>query len=324
MSFVAVAVAQMGAVVRRAFPDALWEPGWGLLRPVRIEITELPLGEADRMRLASAASGGRRVRVVIADRALLRRSFSLPRSAVPRAGDAIAVAMRQAFPAQATGLVWCPVPERYDGGTAHYSVLIAKRDHLAGAVDAVERAGGTVAGIEVAGAGLLQEDNGGRKMRRRWMVASGILVLVLFGFEIATLQMRLSRLQREVDVRSTELAELEARAVVLRTQRDKQTLTEASLRDDYAVFNAGRGRASVLLSLSSALPDDVWLSELTMTQGELFLSGFALREVPDVVGALQSLKDIDAPQLAGPSVIDSLSGATRFQIRASLRSGEEG
>lgn len=300
------------------FPSVIFDPGWGLLRTRRIEIAGLPLDVANREALRTAARRGEQLRVVLPPAALFRRKHMVRRSAMSKAAAAIAIELRQAMPAQANGLIWHLVFEKVEGDLAEYSVYIARKDLVLALKSEIESHGAILAGIDIRGAGILVECLDGGEPRRRWLAGAlglGIAMVIAVSFVAWN---RAESATTAGDRLAARLAGLKNEAVKLRTELDTRESQSQSLAADLAEFGRGRGRAALLSSLSSALPDTAWLSELAISGTGVDMAGFTTGEVSSVLAALQGVPALQSPQLTAPALVDSLSGETRFQVRAVL------
>ena len=77
-------------------------------------------------------------------------------------------------------------------------------------------------------------------------------------------------------------------------------------------------RLGLLLDLTEVLPDDVWISDLSVSGAQLRFSGFASGEVSAVVEAIRQLDwalDVD---LDGPVFFDTRDRRNRFEMLVSL------
>lgn len=321
MSFSALVRYRLKGLADWLFLSALFEPGWGLLRPTSVEISRLPLSESDKVAIATAARGGRRVHAAIAGSAFLRRSQVLPRAAMSKSDGAISVEMRQAFPAQAAGLVWRSVLEGVRDGKAEYVVYVARKDQLEALREAVEKAGGVLTGIGISSVGSLIDLIDSGAARRRWMIGTASIALASAVVALVVLSLRTEAAGEQADKLEADLAEMQVRAVQLRADQEQQASLQSGQLSDLSRFEAGRGRARLLHALSETLPDATWISEMTLSGDDLVLSGFSASDVSEVLEALQSIDLLSAPQLAGPALVDGLSGETRFQVRATVHGG---
>lgn len=69
-------------------------------------------------------------------------------------------------------------------------------------------------------------------------------------------------------------------------------------------------------SLTTALPDDVWVFRMEFRPGELVFSGFAV-DVPDVLWRV-STTPFQAPELTSAVVHGLRENRSRFEIKAQL------
>lgn len=298
--------------------DALFLPWSGLQAPRRIALArldaELPLGFAER---------GRDVEITIPPSAVLWREIVLPRKARRKAQAAIAMNLRQTMPAQGRGLHWRAAPARAEGDRLRYPVLIAKADQIADLSRAIERRGGRLLRVIVEGPPpvLFFEDDRAARPRTRWLMVATAIVAFGLVAQIGLLQWRIQLVTADNASLAAEIGEMETEAIAIRATLEAQDEVARSLRADLARFDAGRRFLPLLAGLTLALPDDVWISEMSGRGGTLVVAGFAKRDVTEVVAAVARIAGVVGVKLNGPVTVDTRTGDRRFEMAITVEPG---
>lgn len=102
-------------------------------------------------------------------------------------------------------------------------------------------------------------------------------------------------------------ADLSQRLRTLRTEANVLTAMKAS----------SIPVSDLLLELTRLIPDDAWLTELQIENGEVRLSGFA-RSASDLVGAIEGSDLFHRTVFRAPVTLDTKAGRERFSLSARL------
>ena len=121
-----------------------------------------------------------------------------------------------------------------------------------------------------------------------------------------------------VSLRAQRVAALEERAVSRRAEADQQQETSDTVLSDLTLFISESRRLGLLADLANVLPDSVWVSEISISEDQLILSGFTPDEVTEVISAIGALPWAKTVELNGAIVFDSYSGQNRFQLSLSI------
>ena len=143
-----------------------------------------------------------------------------------------------------------------------------------------------------------------------WLI--GLCAVLSVAIAVAAVERRASRAEAldQAVARATEAAR-DARAV--------QERYEARLirYDDIVARKANGSPTAVLLELTQALPDRVWLYVFALDRHEVRLRGYA-PSAPAVLEQLEALGRFEDVRFQGPVVQDDRSGLDRFEIHVSL------
>lgn len=251
---------------------------------------------------------------------LLARPVELPLAAERELGQVLRYEMDRLTPFTPDDLYWGWAVERRDRvrGRLHVLLLLAPKAGLEPALAALRRAGATPSALEVAGtAHLIPLDPGrpGQERRRRQVLAAAAACCAALALVAAGLPFALQ---------SAAASGVERRIAALRPQVDQaQALRRriaggAAGADVLAQQRAATGDAlAVLATVTNLLPDDTYLSELTLHGRVLTLSGqsaAAARLIPEL-SADPAIRD---PAFIAPVTRNETARADQFSIRAEL------
>lgn len=159
-----------------------------------------------------------------------------------------------------------------------------------------------------------------------WLLSAGRIIVVLT--QLVVIAAFLSRFW--FDRQLTDLAD---RNNQLKTQIEARTSFESGFRDlqerlsAYGkVYGERTIASSVITDIAQALPSDVFLSNVSITERTLVLQGSALSErgLAGFIKALGSEKEFENPVLTEVSLDSGGQQTIRFSIRTNLISKERG
>lgn len=296
------------------FPQSLFLPGLPQPAPDKISIDVLPLSDRARAQVKQA----RKPLIAVLNHAMtLRRRVELPKAVGAKAEAAIGLQLRQTLPGQAQGLVWRASPLQDIGEKTEFGVYILKQSQLdmvlaeLRALDA--RVDAVVIGVE--GLKPIWERAPDLGVKARNWQGFTILAVALIGLTaVIGLESDRIALSDLVASRAIRVAELEERLSKQSESATKDQQSAAAVLNDMDLFAAQSRRLQLLSDLTAALPDAVWVSELSIAQDRIVLSGFTSGDVTDVIGIIQNLPWAEEVQLNGSILFDSYSGQNRFEL----------
>jgi len=295
-------------------PRTLFIPGLPRPAPVEILIGSLPLSEASRM-LARRAR--RPILAVIDPELTLRRRVELPKAVGAKADAAIGLQLRQSLPGQGQGLVWRSALMSRGVEKSEYGIYLVKQSLIDDILSELRSVGGKVEAITIGAPGLQPVWQLFPKVgqtARNWMAFTAFSVAAIaLGSVILGERSRMS-LSALVDARAARVAEFEERLVAKREDADKGSQRAQEVLLSLDLFAAQARRLGLLTELTVALPDTVWISELSISGDRLVLSGFVAGDVTDVISIVQGLSWASEVQLNGAISFDSYSGQNRFEL----------
>jgi hypothetical protein len=307
-----------GQFAEMLLPRALFTPGLPEAAPVEIRIATLPLDEVAR----HAARKARRPVSLLLDPALcLRRRVDLPKAVGAKSDAAIALQLRQTLPGQGQGLIWRATATGRTATQVEYTVHILRQMQIDELLADVRALGPEVADIKVAVPGLeplWQRSTGAARTAKTWMAFSALSVAVIGLIAVIGIELKRQEFDDLVSVRSARTAALEERLLAKRAEAETGKESSAGILNDMALFSDQARRLQLLADLTAALPDTVWISELSISGDQLVLSGFTAGEVTEVITQVQSLPWASNVQLNGAISYDSYSGQNRFELSIAI------
>ncbi|MCW3783544.1 PilN domain-containing protein [Defluviimonas salinarum] len=252
---------------------------------------------------------------------LLRREIPIPAGSSRAADRIAALDLARRTPLRPTDVhTVLSAPKRIDG--ARMSVQwVAKSSEVAALRARLASSGYTVRKVFVADGPTLAPlaDFSAEIAPRRalWRRANALLLLAATGLLI--LGWTRPALESREDLRNLEamLATLRTDAVTLRREVDA---LEGSAAERTAFLSSVVDRpklVNTLRDMTVALPDTVWLSDLSFRPERLVLTGSAADSAADLVLTLTGRAGLSNPRLTGP-VSRTPDGSERFEIAVDL------
>lgn len=252
---------------------------------------------------------------------LLERSLVLPLLAEREAGQVLGYEMDRYTPFRAEELFWTWAIERRDRANArlHLRLSFVARAALQPLLTALGRLGAVPTGIEAAAGSQLRRvpldpATAARLWRRGGLAAlGGLCALLAVGAMLLPFLLQASA-QAAVERRFASL-----QPVVTQVERLRRELAGRAAGVD--VFAAERARVGdpleVLATLTDLLPDDTFLTELSLRQGRLNLTGQSAAAV-QLITALSANPVIRNPAFAAPVTRGPGGRGDQFSIRAEV------
>ncbi len=317
--FRAAGVAEKLRVIR--FRD-LFLPGLPVGQPSALSITTLPL---DQELLAAAAKTGRSVAVVLGSSLALERTLTLPDAAIGHAEGAIRLELARTLPARAAGLLWTYSLLDREKGKARFRVWIVKEGTVQQALAECARVGLHVASVHVGNSTsrpVWHEKTEQKTSARTWVLASAMILLLVAGGQAWTLNRRAAELEELTAARQMRVRQLEGRLAAIEQQADDRSDMRGKVAGATGEFRLERQRLQVLTDIARLLPDQAWVSELTISANKLTITGFSTVDVTQLVTALQAAPWAKNATLEGAVTQDVYSGQSRFGILVELQTDE--
>jgi Tfp pilus assembly protein PilN len=301
-------------LIEAIVPTALFQSGLPRRTPTELKATTMPLVGPVWEKLKNTRGP---IAVILDPSVALVRHVELPKAASSKADSAIRLQLRQSLPSQAQGLIWRSMVLRRDPDKIEYGVYILKQRFLddlladlSGLGDQIESIRLDVNGLEP----IWERRPASALAAKNWLGFSALSVVLAGVIAVIGLAFDRSALLDLVSTRTQHVAELQERRDTLQAKAGEGEKAAAEALQDMAIFSAQARRLQVLADLTAALPDSVWVSELSISGNRLVLAGFTSAEVTDVIKWVQGLPWAKGVELNGPISFDSYSGQSRFEI----------
>ncbi|MBV9786340.1 MAG: PilN domain-containing protein [Acidisphaera sp.] len=290
----------------------------------RVPLDEMS-GEAGLRRTRGLIARARKAPIVLRPPAasLLERRVVLPLSAEREPEAVLRYEMDRLTPFTADEVFWSWGVEQRDRahGRLHLRVSLVPKAELAPVIAALARLGAPPALLEAPLAdggtrsiGLGAPRSRGERWRRRGAVFAGVvcaaLAIVAAGLPFVTQ----ARARAEVEARIAALQPEVARVEAVR----RRIAGEAAGVDVLAQERLRVGDAmQVLATLTEILPDDTYLTDLTLRQRKLVINGQSATAAK-LIGLLSSDPSFRNPAFVAPVTRTEAGRADLFSIRAEL------
>jgi hypothetical protein len=294
-------------------PEVLFMPGPPGAFPTVVKIGALPIDEAS---LRRAALVRQPVIIEIDSATALQRHIKLPSAASAKADAAIGLLLRQTLPGQGRGLLWRSEPRGRQGGQTDYTVHIFKESQIDELIASLKRAGVAVHAVTI-GKGtqpFWHAVPNAASVVRRWAIIAALAVALVSLICVVAIERQRAQVEDVLMARSARVTALEERLLVAKSKSEEGKLQEQSVLSDMAMFVAESRRLQLLADLTTALTDEIWVSEMSISGNRMVISGFTDGDVASVVSLLQQLSWTQNVQLNGPISYDSYSGQNRFEL----------
>ena len=249
--------------------------------------------------------------------ALLRRMVEIPVSALARRRRVAELDLLRRTPFAAGEVAWTLGPPRREGAAARLDQWIVRREDVSGLAARVAALGFRVRDVlaepapEAGPLLTLGAGEGSRRLRRLNAVLV-IAALLAAGASLALPTLRDLEARAGLERRVEEL-----RAAAVEARRGLAE-AEAIAGERGAFVERIAGRATLLETLRAvtvALPDDTWLSDLSLDGAGVAIAGETSGSAAELLLSLKRGGALGSARLSGP-VSRTASGAERFTMEA--------
>jgi general secretion pathway protein L len=311
------------AVTRKLDAVIVAMEGDRLAVSVRRNETSLPVGSGD-------ASGAAEILNAIEDRPpllllrapgnqLLRKILSLPFAAQGELPSVLSLAINRETPFECSEVYWGYRVLNADktARLVDIELVLVPRQNLEPAMGAIRDAGVRVSALDMDTPGVpyiwidgIDPRSLARSQRRLAPLVLAALALLLTAIvtPFAVQQLRLYLADREISAAQRSAQE----AAALR-----RTITERVAAMQYFGRQSGGSTLATLAAVTSALPDDSFLTALSLHGSKLTMTGSS-EEAAKLIGALSRSAAIQAPNFDSSIVTESDPGLESFTISATL------
>ncbi|WP_185960994.1 PilN domain-containing protein [Aliiroseovarius halocynthiae] len=247
---------------------------------------------------------------------MLTRLLSLPKSARNKVAEIAAFDLVRKTPFKPTDVYSAVWLETSSGDELSVTQHVAKRSEIDAILRRLESVGLRVRKICIenrASSPLVDRTELVAPYAKVWRRLN--IALVGLGGLLATALWTIPGWHAQNAIAKLEPALLERRTdVVAMRQRFEQKNASATQTERFLQAVTQRARmVEILRALTVTLPDEVWLSDVVLRQGQLVISGETSGSATDLVLNLAKTPIFIGPRLSGP-VSRTSNGGERFQI----------
>lgn len=303
--------------------DDIFLPGLPARPCPTLTVTHLPLTEAF---IKKASELGPRLALLLDSSLVLTRDVVLPVAAAAHAERAISLELRQSLPNHARGLAWSHRRLSSGDNKSIYRAYITRHSLVEDAIGTLRRQGVHVETVAPVAdpTTLLQQISPSRTASWQfWAALSALSVACISMMTAITLEIRNSEAEAVAALRRQSVAELETRLTSLRAESEADDTRNQDIAKTVDRFYLESGRLGVLTDLSNLLPDNSWISELTIAERRATLAGFTSGNVADMIASIQGASWAGTVSLEGAVSFDSYSNQNRFVLVVELVRGAD-
>ncbi|KIC34973.1 hypothetical protein RA26_20010 [Leisingera sp. ANG-M7] len=264
------------------------------------------------------AEPGDRLDIQLGSSLFLTKEIKVPIAARANLAKVVSMAVRQSSPGGGRNLIWRHQVKGRSGKELLVQVFILKNTVLPQLTSQAEAAGASIRMVSIADAlnaqPLLDNRKEVDRPLRLWSAATAaLLTAALLG--VSWIELRETRtLQLRKQELVTEQRQLAEHALRLRERLDQQNAGFTRISNDIQTFEDDHRRLALLLDLTDALSDTTWVSEASLFQRRVQLSGFTSDDVPSLLSSLRNLPWATKAELDGPVSFDSFNRKSRFEF----------
>ena len=284
----------------------------------RVEVGERSAPRADDAAVRRLLSS-HRVVLRLGPGEALRLAVALPAAAEANLAELLGFEIERRTPFRLEDVLWRHEVLRRDAGTRRLLIdlVLVPRRIVDPLLVELKRLGLACTRIETAD-GVALPLRTGRTIGRRARMVVTALVLVGTGLAATGLLLPLSRQTRlavQLETRAAAASVAAEQVVTLRNELHDAAAEEARL---FRLKERRPAAVVVIDALSRLLPDDTWLLQLQMNDGEVALSGFSTAAA-QLVPLIEDSPMFRDAAFRSPVTQDSRSGTERFHISARLQ-----
>ena len=303
-------------------------PGWLVLPGAvakwtkQITITDLPASEEELSFALRDVSRGALIDIVLSENAHLPIDSKLPAAAISRSEQALQTQIVEHTPLPLTEILHTSRLVSKTRRNATYRQYLVRKSHLGELVAQLQERG-----FEIRNVLCIDEDHeihlqsisasADRAVGFWWGFAGLALVAVFVGWVFSTNE-EAARLKGFVTNKSQIVAKLREQLATHGQSEQDRLLVEERQDSIISLFERDAFRVGLLNTLSDALPDTVWLSELAITGPKASMRGFSTGDVTQLITTLESLAGVKSVTMTAPIVLDQRTNEQRFELMLEL------
>jgi len=297
------------------------------------ELGEVPLPESDPQTAAAALkallredddeTAYDRLVLRIDESRLLRRRLALPLAARADLAEALGYDIDRQTPFSPEEVYFAVAEHALDreAGQVTVDFVLVRRDDLDPVLASLRRAGLRLDRIEgTAGGPALAPEQAAWASRILWPRVTAGLTAAALVLAVIAAALPLSRVEARMEAVRGEIAE--AREAATEAQSLREDIEALRQREDKLLQRKQSEPRVVglLASLTEAMPEGAFVTELTYEDDELTMTGYA-RRASDVLGAVERSDAFSSARFLSPVTRDQRLERERFSLSARIAGG---
>lgn len=290
-----------------------------------VTLWTIPANIDDLRSALSNRRPGKAVDVVLAENLVLRKTHKLPRKARGQASKVLDLRSDALGKASQSSLIGASVLVKRGANEDVYEQFLVRTSDL----DVLQRlcleADVPLRSVSVEADGthaffLNAVAEIDRPISRWWgvttMLAVAICLVSIFMEASAANEKR-----RQLDLMRAELSELQSELDIAASAGDTKLVEHQRLTNLVQKMSEHQRITRHLSMLTSALPDDVWLSEFVALNNQIRMAGVSSIDPISIIAALEAEEWIASVSLARPVRKDGLTQLSNFELLLDIESG---
>lgn len=276
---------------------------------------------AQGLRDAAPAWRGQAVLLRVPESMVLVRDIVLPLAAEQDVDGVLRYDMDRLTPFRAEQVVWRSAIARRDRaqGRLHVDLALLPRHLIRAVEEALAQAGARLDGVELGGAGLVRlapVRAAPRRLQRLAWGACVALALAVVALPFIRQSLALGSVEARIDALQPGVGEVD---------RLRQQIFRNGAGGDAVAAERGRDgdTLELIAQLTGALPDDTSLTDLTIEDGHLRLSGLS-GEAAKLIPLLAATPALHGPSFAAPVTRNDRLNVDLFTIQLDAAQGSAG
>ena len=148
-----------------------------------------------------------------------------------------------------------------------------------------------------------------------------VLIGLVFLLGITSLSTHLIKERRDLNRLEHSIAQIKTQVSMVEQQQKEADEITKEIRFFDAIKNSQPSKLEILKELTSILPDDAWLTNLTFDESKVVIDGFA-SSASNLIPLLDISPLFQNVEFASP-ITKGMESSERFKIKLEIESGQE-
>ena len=258
------------------------------------------------------------VDILLPEKELLRREITVPTKSLSKLDQVIGLDTIQKTPFKPADIYSTTQVVSTNGSVSKVEQWIARRDHVETVRSRLAALGLNVRRVYVGEAALADFSNEVAPRARHWRAINALLILATVGllslWFLAPSWGSFQALQKQEIINSS----LSKEAMALRQRVDGLQVGASERAAFIARVSQRQTVSSILRDLTVLMPDDVWLTDISIQNGRVVIRGSTAGSAAELVLSLTEDQRFLSPRLTGP-VSQTADGRERFDMTLGLK-----